>query len=717
MFLILRESWAGLLTGFVVAVTIVAFNSLIFKDNIISYFPLGVGSTLLGYIIVNFFTAGFSSFSYATARPEVAIAVIIAIIFANIAANPMPHENLTATLIATIMLLTLTVGLCMLLLGIFKLGQSVRFLPYPVLGGILLGCAMMMVRAAFYLLNNQQAFKLENLMQQHHLLQFGVSIFLTIIMLFSAQKKTRAWILPFSLITMTIIVLLSLKFNHISHQEAIRLGWILPHFSSPKFVVEELNFSLLQHIEWQIIAQQSSYILSVIGLIIIILLLNVSGLEVSGKQPADFERELKLAGIANLLGGIFGGLTAILSLSNTLLHKNLGGKYRTSGLLAGIVCFSILVFNTEALASLPIPVIASLLLFTGSKIIVGWLYEGWFTFPRMDYFIILFITTIITFWSFLPGILFGIVITSLNFIVQYAKINAIKLSVSGKYFHSNLIRPIQKQEWLSHHGDEILVIKLQGYLFFGSTKLLLDNLIKLLDEKEGVTHFLIFDFQFVNGIDTSTNFTFKRLHQHPKIAALTILFTGCNAEITQMLDLHGIFKNKKISAFPDLDQGLEWCESQLLKALPAKLQQASIDNTLALMISDKEARTIFLTFLEKLQCNPGDYLFYQNAPSDSLYFIDQGEVSVLLTQDEKVIRLSKSGPGTIVGELGFYLNIKRTASVRADTECSYYRLRQTDMKRLEEMHPHIVSIFYKNLIYLLASRLVQTTSILRAGGL
>ncbi len=477
--------------------------------------------------------------------------------------------------------------------------------------------------------------------------------------------------------------------------------------------------SLFGEVNWQLISRESSYILSIIGLIIIILLLNVSGLEVSDdkQKPADFEHELKLAGIANLLAGIFGGLTTNLSLTNTLLHKNLGGTKRVSGMMAGIVCFLILVFFNHALRALPIPVIASLLLFTGSKITIEWLYEGWFTFPRMDYFILIFITTIITFWSFLPGILFGIVITSLNFIVHYAKINAIKLSVSGKYFHSNLIRPLQKQEWLSHHGDEILVIKLQGYLFFGSTKLLLDNLIKLLDEKDGVTHFLIFDFQLVNGIDSSTNFTFKRLHHHPKISALTIIFTGCNAEINHMFNLQGILKAERTLAFPDLDQGLEWCETQLLKTLPAKLEQASIDNTLAVMFSDKEARTIFLSYLEKFECNSGDYLFHQNDPSDSLFFIDKGEVSVLLNQDGKASRLSKSGSGTIVGELGFYLNIKRTASVRADTTCSYYQLKQKDLVRLEKNHPQILSIFYKNLIHLLASRLVQTTSVLRASGL
>lgn len=48
------------------------------------------------------------------------------------------------------------------------------------------------------------------------------------------------------------------------------------------------------------------------------------------------------------------------------------------------------------------------------------------------------------------------------------------------------------------------------------------------------------------------------------------------------------------------------------------------------------------------------------------------------------LRVAKSGSGTIIGEIGFYLNTKRTASVIAENDCSVYRLTQVHLKKLEE---------------------------------
>lgn len=93
---------------------------------------------------------------------------------------------------------------------------------------------------------------------------------------------------------------------------------------------------------------------------------------------------------------------------------------------------------------------------------------------------------------------------------------------------------------------------------------------------------------------------------------------------------------------------------------------------------------------------------------------EHGVVSVLLQQGTVCIRLSKSGPGTVIGELGFYLNIPRTASIRAETDCTCYRLKRDEMTNMENNHPEVAAIFHKSLIAILARRLVQTNNLLRA---
>ena len=93
---------------------------------------------------------------------------------------------------------------------------------------------------------------------------------------------------------------------------------------------------------------------------------------------------------------------------------------------------------------------------------------------------------------------------------------------------------------------------------------------------------------------------------------------------------------------------------------------------------------------------------------DCLYFIESGEVSVFLEGDHAALRLSKSGAGTIVGEMGFYLHIKRSATVRAETPCVLYKLTEKSMADLEAAHPEIALVFHKGIVRVLAMRVFQT---------
>src|SRR4030095_12432893 len=74
--------------------------------------------------------------------------VVVALIAASIAATVPAgtgREALYATVIAAIVLTTLLTAATFLLLGQFRLGALVRYLPYPVLGGFLAGTGWLLV--------------------------------------------------------------------------------------------------------------------------------------------------------------------------------------------------------------------------------------------------------------------------------------------------------------------------------------------------------------------------------------------------------------------------------------------------------------------------------------------------------------------------------------------------------------------------------------------
>ena len=249
------------------------------------------------------------------------------------------------------------------------------------------------------------------------------------------------------------------------------------------FIFPSFSLSLFKHIDWVIIIHQIGYFFCLVGLITLILLFNLGKLETSEKRYIEVEHELKLTGIGNVIGGLLGAFPSNFSLNASLLNKDVGAKSCTSGIIASLVAVLILLIFPVSLSYLPIPIIGGVLLFIAFKIMIEWLYEGWYKLPRADYFILLAILLIIAVWNFLPGTFIGIIVTCVVFVIRYAKINAIKYSTSGEYYHSNVIRPVYEQKWLTENGSKILVFKLQGYLFFDSTKALLDQISQFIVEK------------------------------------------------------------------------------------------------------------------------------------------------------------------------------------------------------------------------------------------
>ncbi len=701
----------GILSGLLIVVISTAFTALVFKGSLIAYFSIGISCALVGAGITNLLTASYSSFSSAIARIEPASGAILAIIFANIAAmTTLPSTAIFPTLLATLTVSSLITGVALFLLGYLRLGHIVRFLPYPVLGGLISGTSWIMGYTTFAMIANNN-FSLQNLLQHEIILQLCLGFGFALFLLVMTKINKRTWILPVSLLVFSVVINLFLSLNHVTHVDAVQRGWLFSSFK-PTLVLQSVNVSMFYQIDWAAIFSQLAYLFSFSGVIIIILLFNVSSLETTLKEKADLDHELKIAGIGNLVGGVFSGATANLSLSGTLVNQSMGAASRVSGVIASVVCAAVLFLYPALVSFLPKPVIGGLLIFIASRLLIEWLYTDRHKLPIIDYFIVVAILITIAIYGFMPGVIVGIIITCIVFIVRYAQIDAVKFTTTRQNYPSNVIRPAYEQDWLNTHGKAIQLFKLQDYLFFGSAKFLLDKITRLLDvDKKRELKFLIFDFQLVNGIDSSASFSFIRLQQIIAKLNLKIIFTHCSDSlIAQFKSQDVITDTDENIILADLDQGMEWCEEQLLKNMPAELKpkELSIVDTLSQLTLDKAQQVIFTTYLEKMAVPKNAYICMEGELLDGLYFIESGEVSVLLENENSVMRLSKSGPGTIVGEISFYLRTPRSASVRTELPCVIYKLTADALVKLESDYPEIAVRFHKSIVRVLALRVVQT---------
>jgi len=62
------------------------------------------------------------------------------------------------------------------------------------------------------------------------------------------------------------------------------------------------------------------------------------------------------------------------------------------------------------------------------------------------------------------------------FVVSYSKVEIIKHELTGKTFHSNVERSESIKNIIDDSGDQILILPLQGFIFFGSANRLLERI-------------------------------------------------------------------------------------------------------------------------------------------------------------------------------------------------------------------------------------------------
>ena len=110
-----------------------------------------------------------------------------------------------------------------------------------------------------------------------------------------------------------------------------------------------------------------------------------------------------------------------------------------------------------------------------------------------------------------------------------------------------------------------------------------------------------------------------------------------------------------------------------------------------LLSGSDEAQLKLLAFTsEALHFSPGEYLFKMNATSNSVYVILEGEVDVIRDEDpDNVTTLATIGKNNIMGEMGVFLDVPRTASLVAKEQVQALRIPANRFLKLVTHNPDI----------------------------
>ncbi len=103
---------------------------------------------------------------------------------------------------------------------------------------------------------------------------------------------------------------------------------------------------------------------------------------------------------------------------------------------------------------------------------------------------------------------------------------------------------------------------------------------------------------------------------------------------------------------------------------------------------------LFNRMLYKRNFKKGEIIFKKDYPNVVLYFLMKGTVQILLN-NEKSIVISELEPYSFFGELGMYIDTKRSASVVSKTDTELYAVSKDEFKHFVDTFPKIgVKILY-----------------------
>lgn len=711
---------AGVLMGTIEVIVALSVGSLIFSGALTPYLSYGFGVALITTTIILVGVSLGSSVPGITGGTQDSPSVILAVIAAILVSTLPTAGDALPTVLATITITALLTGAFFLVLGSFKLGGLVRFIPYPVVGGFLAGTGWLLVQGAFGVMADFPL-TLSNvplLLQSDQLILWCPGAILALILCFAMRRLDHFAVMPGILVAFIALFFLALLAMGISLDDAIARGLLLGEVSG-QAVWQPL--ALGKHLlaaNWVAILGQGGNIAIILVVSVVSLLLNASALELTFRQDVDLNRELQVAGLANILSGLVGGAVAYHALDLSTLCYRTGARSRLPGLIAGAICAAGLLAGSPLLAFFPKPILGGLLLFMGLVFLTEWVFDSWFRLSRIDYAVVILILVVIGATNFLVGVGVGLVAAIVLFVLSYSRISVVRHELSGAEIKSTVERCAYHRQTLTELGQHVYIVELHGFVFFGTANALLDQIrARIHDPERPAVRYIILDFRRVTGLDSSAAISFAKVRQLAETQDITVLLTHVSETIRRQLELGDLFQDERVFVCPDLDHGLEWCENQLLATslvtqvhVPTRLQAQLADSGF-----DPAHVGRLMKFLERVEVGEGEYLIRQGDEADDLYFIELGMVSVYLESETSgLVRLRTLGPGTVVGELNLYRGTRRTASVVVDVPTSAYRLTRAALLEMREQEPDLAAIFHEFVVRLLAERVVTTNRLVEA---
>ncbi|MCL2020676.1 MAG: sulfate permease [Betaproteobacteria bacterium] len=433
---------------------------------------------------------------------------------------------------SNLLIATMLAGIFLLAMGLFRMGQLIRFIPVAVVTGFTNGIAIVIFMAQLkdFMGLSIEAMpadffgKIRVLSDSLHLLHWptlALSLTALVFLIFYnrlAQTAALGFLrrMPGPLTVLALGTSVAALFNLPVETIGSRFGGIpqeLPAFSFPQISLETLELLISPAIA-----------IALLGAIESLLSARVADANMDDRH--DPNQELIAQGIANLVAPLFGGFAATGAIARTATNVRSGGRTPVSGMVHALVLLAIVLLFAPLASHIPLAVLSAIVIMVSVHMLD---LEG-FRKLRLfssNYRVVMLATFLVTIvFGLTIAVELGMVLACLFFIYRISSLTRIEVVplVRALPVHFDTEGKPRVSAWRIH-----------GALFFGAANKL-ETLTETLADN---TKILILDAQSLIQIDSSGLDALEALHEKLVKRGATLFITGLHNQPKETLERVG----------------------------------------------------------------------------------------------------------------------------------------------------------------------------------
>lgn len=446
---------------------------------------------------------------------------------------------------------TFLAGIMMILMGVLRFGNLIKFIPKTITVGFTLGIAIGIfsgqLKDLFGLdmgaVPAEFVEKWVSYVQHFHTIQWPtlmIGMLALLIQIFWPHVSQK---IPGSLVAI-IVTTAIVSFGHLSVATIGDLYTIKAGF--PTLTVPNLSFSLIR----QMISP--AFTIAILASIESLLSCVVSDGMIGSRHRSN--AELVGQGVGNMMSALFGGIPATGAIARTAANVKNGGRTPIAGIVHALTLLLILLFLMPYASLIPMSCLASIL------VIVAYNMSGWRTFiymlrkaPKSDIAVLLITLFLTVFFDLVVAIEFGMILAAFLFLKRMSDVATVRQWVDKDNLDNE---EISEDIDLKQVPKHTVVYEIFGSLFFGATTEFLN-----FTHEEG-KRVLILRMRNVPAMDISGLEALEETFEICKKKKMTLILSHVNEQPYHVMEKAGfIEKIGRDNICKNIDASLERAES------------------------------------------------------------------------------------------------------------------------------------------------------------